>query len=256
MKVNGHHLHVETHGPEEGLPVVLLHHGLGSVRAWKGQTLALAEVGYRVVVYDRWGYGRSDFRQGIDMPHFDCDLADLEVLLDRLGIRRAALVGHSDGGTIALYFALQCPERVSSLVTVAAHIYIEAKMVPGILGVWDVFQKDVRFREGLRRAHGEKYETVFSNWFDGWRRPKCLGWDMRPFLAKITCPALVVQGVEDEHATPRHAEELAAAIPGAALWLVEGASHMLPQEMAQGFNRRLLEFLSENQGLNLEKGDV
>ena len=62
MLVNGHNLHVEQYGPENGPAVVLLHHGLGSVQAWKAQTQALVQAGYRVVVYDRWGYGKSDPR--------------------------------------------------------------------------------------------------------------------------------------------------------------------------------------------------
>lgn len=256
IKVNGHHLYVETHGTQSGAPVVLLHHGLGSVRAWRGQIAALAQAGYYVVAYDRWGYGRSEFRYGIDMPSFGTDLADLETLLDSLQICKAALVGHSDGGTIALYFAAQYPERVWCLVTVAAHIYVEAKMQPGILGVRQAFQKDMRFRESLQRVHGDKFETVFSNWFDGWHRPECLTWDMRPVLARIVCPALIVQGMEDEHATPCHAQDLAAAVPAATLWLVEGASHMLPQEKADLFNDRLLAFLAENRPMKVEEFHV
>jgi pimeloyl-ACP methyl ester carboxylesterase len=66
---------------------------------------------------------------------------------------------------------------------------------------------------------------------------------MRHVLKKIACPALVVQGFQDEHATPQHARDIAAAIPGAQLWLLQGAQHMLPQENAVVFNQRLLQFL-------------
>jgi pimeloyl-ACP methyl ester carboxylesterase len=246
MVINGRNLYVESNGPENGPVVVLLHHGLGSARAWRGQIQALGKAGYRVVAYDRWGYGGSDVRSGLDLPTFTTDLDDLRLLLEQLGIQRAALVGHSDGGTMTLYFAAQQPDRVSCLVTVAAHIYVEPKMEPGILGIRQTFEQDERFREGLRRAHGEKYESVFHNWFDGWYCPEYLDWDMRPVLRQIRCPALIVQGEEDEHATPQHAKDIAGAIPGAELWLVEGARHMLPQENAEEFNSRLLQFLGKN----------
>jgi pimeloyl-ACP methyl ester carboxylesterase len=223
--------------------VVLLHHGLGSVRAWKAQTLALAEAGYRVIAYDRWGYGGSDARSQGSMPGFKEDLLDLGVLLDALGVERPSLVGHSDGGTIALYYAAQQPENVARLVVIAAHVYVEQKMDKGIHGVQQAFESDARFREGLRRAHGDKAESVFRNWFDGWVKPENRSWDMRPVLGQIACPTLVIQGMDDEHASPQHALDIAGSIPHASLWLLEGAGHMLPQDRPEDLNFRLLEFL-------------
>ncbi|MBN2146065.1 MAG: alpha/beta hydrolase [Anaerolineales bacterium] len=243
MKIGEREIFLEHHGPENGLAVILLHHGLGTARSWRRQVPALASAGFHVVAYDRWGYGRSQTRHAIDIPGFNCDVEDLTLLMDALSIQRAALVGHSDGGTISLYFAAQCPERVMALVTVAAHVYVEPKMLPAIQGVREQFDSDQRFRTGLRRVHGNQYVTVFENWYNGWHSPACHGWNMLPLLAEITCPALVVQGLEDEHATPKHAEDLAAAIPKAELWLVADGRHMLPQEMPLAFNRRLLSFL-------------
>ena len=244
--VNGHNLHIEISGPENGPPVVLLHHGLGSIQAWREQVSSLAEAGYKVIAYDRWGYGESDTRQGLDIPSFRTDLKDLDSLLDQFTIQRAALLGHSDGGTIALYFTAQQPERVSCLVTVAAHIYIETKMELGILGIQQAFMTDERFRAGLRYAHGDKYEAVFQNWFDGWHKPESITWDMRLLLSQIRCPALIIQGEEDEHATPQHAIDIAGSIPGADLWLLPGAKHMLPQENVAEFNTKILRFLKDH----------
>jgi pimeloyl-ACP methyl ester carboxylesterase len=241
--VNGHHIFVETHGAVKNQPVVLLHHGLGALRSWKGQTPVLAEAGLRVIAYDRWGHGKSDPRPTFAMPYFKEDLADLERLLDKLGVHQAALIGHSDGGKIAMYFAAASPQRVTCLVIVAAHIYIETKMQPGIEGVRSDYEQDFRFREKMRRVHGDKAKALFQGWYEGWTKPEYLAWDMRPLIHKIACPTLVVQGLEDEHATPNHARDIAAAIPNAELWLVPGAGHMLPQDCAQEFNRRVIEFI-------------
>jgi len=243
MLINDHNLHIETHGPEDGHPVVFLHHGLGSTRAWRAQIPPFVEAGYRVIAYDRWGYGKSERRPHLAVPGFEDDLADLHAILETYSVSRFTLLGHSDGGTIALYYAAQEPARVAALVTVAAHIYLEPKMKPGILGIHQGFKTDDRFREGMRRAHGEKYESTFYNWYDGWHTPEALDWDMRPLLAHIQCPTLVIQGEEDEHASPQHARDIANAIPNAELWLLPGARHMLPQENEQVFNRRVLEFL-------------
>jgi pimeloyl-ACP methyl ester carboxylesterase len=249
MLINGHTLYVEQYGPAAGSAVVLLHHGLGSVRAWREQTPALVEAGYHVVAYDRWGYGGSDPRPSLDVPGFDDDLADLEILLAKLELEKVALVGHSDGGTIALYMAARNPDRVSCLVTVAAHIYVEPEMQPGILGIRQAFETDKHFRKGMQYAHGEKFEAVFNHWFDGWYQAESLTWDMRPLLARVGCPTLVVQGEQDEHATPQHARDIASEITGAELWLVPNANHMLAQEQPALFNARLLQYLNVHVGI-------
>jgi len=247
MVVNGHNLYIDRQGPEDGPAVVLLHHGLGSVRAWKEQIPVLLRAGYQVLAYDRWGYGGSDARPELDLPTFTTDVDDLHTVLGVYGIRRASLVGHSDGGTIALYFAAQYPADIRCMMTVAAHIYVEPKMEAGIQGIKHSFDNDERFRLGLRHAHGDKYAAVFHNWFDGWYRMGSLTWDMRPTLSRIHCPVLVAQGEDDEHATPQHAKDIADVIPGAEIWLIPGAGHMVPQEHAELFNQHLLQFLEIHQ---------
>jgi pimeloyl-ACP methyl ester carboxylesterase len=246
MLINGHQLYVETSGPQNAPLVVLLHHGLGAVPSWSEQVPALVQAGYRTLVYDRWGYGKSDSRSELSMPFFPDDLEDLKDLLDEFGVERVSLVGHSDGGTIALYFAARYTELVTSMVVVAAHIYVEPKMQPGIEGVRRAYENQERFRQGLQRLHGDKTEQVFYNWFGGWTsKPENTKWDMRPVLKRIECPVLVVQGFEDEHATPQHARDIAEAIPQAGLWVEPGAGHMLPQETPQEFNQRMIAFLDE-----------
>lgn len=200
--IHGHHLYIETYGPADRPPLILLHHGLGSTRAWRRQVPALTRAGYRVIAYDRWGYGKSDPRPALSVPLFSEDQQDLLTLMDTLGIARVALIGHSDGGTIALYFAAAHPHRVACLVILAAHIYVETKMEPGLLGVRYTYDNDPEFRQRLRRVHGEKAERVFLNWFEAWARPENRSWDMRPLLSGISCPVLVIQGEDDEHATP------------------------------------------------------
>jgi pimeloyl-ACP methyl ester carboxylesterase len=244
MTINNHQIHIETHGPKDGQPVVLLHHGLGSTRSWRKQVPVLAANGFHVILYDRWGYGQSEARPYLEVPSFRDDLADLEAILSDFTRQPPILIGHSDGGTVALYWAIQHPTQITALVTIAAHIYLEPKMEPGIQNIQQTFEQDEEFRSKLYHAHGDKFESVFHNWFDGWHTQQALNWDMRSSLSHISCPTLVIQGQKDEHATIQHAKDIAHGIPESELWIPAEAGHMLPQEIPQQLNTKLLEFLS------------
>jgi pimeloyl-ACP methyl ester carboxylesterase len=222
------------------------------VRSWKEQLPTLAEAGYRAIAYDRWGYGKSERRERLAIPFFEPDLADLESLLEQLGILRAAFIGHSDGANISLYFAARHPERVACMVAVAPHIYIEPRMIQGIEGVRQAYEYDAEFQAKFRKVHGANAERVFWGWYEGWTDKRNLNLDMRPVLQQVRCPVLVIQGLEDEHTLPEHARQAVLALntgapePRAELWLAPDVGHMLPQDIPEAFNQRVLAFLSAN----------
>lgn len=243
LEINGHGLEVSLQGHAGTTGIIFLHHGLGAAYSWKEQVQPMLDAGWQVLAYSRWGYGSSEARAGFSIPHFREDLDDLQALIDWAGFDRPVLVGHSDGGTISLIYAARNPQKVQALVTVAAHAYVEEKMVISIRALRDQYENSERFRRGMRRVHGEKAHAVFYGWLNGWLKAENRDWDIRHLLPAISCPALIAQGTEDEHALPQHAQDIAAAIPRGEIWLAEGANHMLPQEYAEPFNRRLLSFL-------------
>lgn len=243
--VIGHTLSIETAGPADGPVIVFLHHGLGAIRSWKDQIGVFSIAGFQVLAYDRWGHGKSPAREHWSMPNFERDLADLEAILDERGYRQASLVGHSDGANIAMLYSASHPEQVNCLVTVAAHIYIEPKMISGIQTVKQRFEGDQHFQSQMRRVHADNSELLFWGWYNGWSNPTILDWDMRAKINQISCPTLVIQGLEDEHASPQHARDIAGSIPESDLWLLPGAGHMLPQTHPEEFNYRVLRFLGQ-----------
>ncbi len=245
MRINDHDLYVERHGLKENPTVILLHHGLGSVASWRAQMPELLKAGFQVIAYDRWGYGRSDGRTALSMPHFSEDIADLLTILDCFKVEQTAIVGHSDGGTIALLLSATEPQRITSLVTIAAHIYIESQMGQSIETIRETYQNDARFQDGLRRMHGDKVDAVFYGWYNGWTQPGIIDWDISPCLPQIGCPTLVVQGANDEHASAQHAVDIAQGVPAGELWIVPGVGHMVPQEAPDVFTSRLVDFLGE-----------
>jgi pimeloyl-ACP methyl ester carboxylesterase len=222
--------------------VVFLHHGLGSVHSWRHQIPAFVAAGWRTLAFDRWGYGRSTPRPAFAPDFLQSDAEETIQLLDALEVRRAAFVGHSDGGTIALIVAGAHPDLVSRMAVVAAHAYYEPREGEGVRGIAAAAQ-EAPLKDSLDRHHAEKARVLVEQWTQRWLRPEMRDLSLLPALAQVRCPTLVVQGELDEHASPQHARDIAAALPMAELWLIPGAQHMVPHDQANEFNARVLAFL-------------
>ena len=194
--------------------------------SWKGFPEALVRAtGLRAVLYDRRGYGRSE---ALDAP-WDRNylrryaLEELPAVLDACSVEQPLLVGHSDGGSIALIFAAHHP--AAAVVCLAAHIFVEDAARQGIrraVALWRQGELESR----LRRIHGDKTETVFWSWADTWLAPWFDDWNIEDELAGIECPVLLLQGDRDEYATPDHLNAIAKRLPGAATSvLLQGSGH-------------------------------
>jgi pimeloyl-ACP methyl ester carboxylesterase len=217
--VAGHQLAVEILTPESvrnGPPIVFLHEGLGSIAGWKGLPAALAaNLSAEIIVYDRLGHGGSD---PLPAPRSDRYLhveAEfyLPALLDRLGLRRVGLVGHSDGGTIALLFAAAFPERVTALAAIAAHVLVEDITIASIHEAQSAFTHG-RLARRLARQHGSKTEALFAGWADTWLAPLFHSWNIEHALPRVIAPALIVQGEADAYGTVVQVKAISAGVAG------------------------------------------
>ncbi len=110
IEVRGGRLYVRSEG--SGPPIVLLHSAIADHRSWDGVAPGLVEAGYRVIRYDLRGFGRS---VALDQDFSERD--DLRAVMDDLGVVRAALVGNSRGGHVAMDTAIETPDRVEAVVT-------------------------------------------------------------------------------------------------------------------------------------------
>ena len=130
------------------------------------------------------------------------------------------LFGHSDGASIALLFAAAYPEQTRAVVSEAAHVHVEECCLAGIRVACAAYDQGP-LQEGLRRYHGTNTETLFRGWGDTWLRPERRDWSMEAELRRITCPALIIQGVDDEYGTRAQVDAIAAGVAGPAdvLWL-------------------------------------
>jgi len=243
VSINGHKLHFEVYGVDQAVPIIFLHHGLGSTKSWKFQVSDFVASGFQVILYDRWGYGESEPRPHFSMPEFHEDIEDLLGITNLFELDRINLIGHSDGGTISLYFSSLYPSIVSRLIVVAAHIFVEEKMIQGIESIRRNYESKQSFKRGLSTYHGIKTDDVFRNWYKGWRRDENLVWNMSAELKKVNCPTLIIQGCEDEHASPQHARDIHKNIVNSELVLLDNTAHMVLQENPQRINPIMINFI-------------
>jgi pimeloyl-ACP methyl ester carboxylesterase len=251
LEAAGRRLAVERLTPEgaaAGPALVFLHEGLGSIAAWKDVPARLARrLGLPAVVYDRWGYGGSEPLEGERTDRYLHDEAErfLPALLDGLGIGEAALVGHSDGGTIALLHAASFPERVRAVVAIAAHVDVEEAALEGIRAAVAAHGRG-ELRRWLERQHGGEAERVFRAWADTWLAPWFRGWSIVDALPRITAPVLVVQGGADAYATRRQVDAIAAGVAGPCRTLVPpGLGHAPHLEAPEAVLDAAAAFLGE-----------
>lgn len=183
--------------------LVFLHEGLGSAAMWKEfPHQVAAATGLSAFVFSRRGYGQSDpavLPRQVDYMHTE-GLDVLPELLDAVGIERAVLVGHSDGGSIALIFAATDPkQRAKGLILMAPHVFNEELCVASIRKAKELYET-TNLRERLAKYHADVDHT-FWGWNDIWLLPAFMDWNIEEYLPDITVPVLHIQGEDDQYGT-------------------------------------------------------
>lgn len=225
-----------------GSDVVLLHHAIGSARSWRKQLPALGGQ-LRATAYDRPGFGQSSWLDSWPLDYLDQDVADLIALLDVLHIQHAALVGHSDGATIALLAAARHPQRVVGVLAESPHVAVAVPRCPQAI---ERFVAEVAassdLQASLARNHGTRAEQVVQRWRDRWCDPGFWTWDVSDELAAVRCPVLVVHGVHDPYFSVAHSAMIAERTRG-ELAVLPAVGHSPHVEAPELFAPLLVDFL-------------
>ena len=261
-------LHYTDHG--QGQPVVLIHGWALSSRAWEAQLPALVEAGYRVITYDRRGFGLSS--QPWHGYEYETFTADLAALIDHLDLTDAILIGFSmGGGEVVRYLSGFGADRVSKIVLASAvqpYLFksednpdggIDDAFISGMIG--EVTKDRMAFLDEFLTKYfsaGRKlkispqqkayamslaaaaFPRAMTESINAWGRT-----DFRSDLAAVTVPALVIHG-DSDNIVPIEVsgERTAEAIPGAVLVVLEDAPHGLLMSHPEEWNAAVLQFLA------------
>ena len=244
--VNGRWLEVSRiEGRRADLPtIVMLHEGLGSVAHWKEFPDRLAqETGASVFVYSRYGHGASDELQearSASYMHHEAQVV-LPEILQKAGIERPVLLGHSDGASIAIIYAGTSPDSPAGMILEAPHVFVED------LSLASIAQARVNFEQTdlprrLARHHANA-ESLFWGWNNIWLHSDFRDWNIESFLDRLRCPVLVLQGAQDEYGTIKQVEAIQARIPWASAVILENCKHAPHRDQCEATLSAISQFL-------------
>ena len=253
-------IHYETHG--RGRPVLLLHGWLGSWQLYR-RTIEHLGKDFRTYALDFWGFGESDTIKETQLFAVDNFGEMVAQFMDRMGIAKAPIIGHSMGGTVSLSTAIRYPEKVVKCVVIGSPIvgsslnfflklagipFIAAllfkfppllKMVIGLIAYFLCTQKD---RNAMTRMIMQDLSQMTMNSFfqsiGTLRRT-----DLRPDLSKVTVPTLGMYGRWDMIVHPNQSKALKAGVKQAQISWYKDAGHFPMMDDPERFNAELRDFL-------------
>ncbi len=199
-------------GKSSRAPIVFLHEGLGSVAMWRDFPMQLCQATGRAgLVYSRRGYGQSDTVPEVrgagrllpDYMHKEA-VEVLPELLSLCGIEKPILLGHSDGGTIALLHAAQF--ETEACIVMAPHLFVEDISIQAITAAREAYEQgDLHHR--LQKFHTH-VDTAFWQWNDIWLNEAFCSFNIEEECKRITCPLLAIQGFDDPYGTMAQVDAL------------------------------------------------
>jgi 3-oxoadipate enol-lactonase len=254
IQINSANIYYETFGeprPNQA-PIVLIHGSTLTGRADWAEVAPLLAREHFVVVPDCRGHGQSSNPQ---LTYSFTEMAaDTAALIRALGYERAHVIGHSNGGNVALVTLVAHPDVIQTCIPQAANAYVSQDLIekePRLFEPDRVARESPKWKQAMIDLHGPTHGPDY--WRDLLRltvhaivtEPNYTPAD----LAKVARPTLVIQGAQDGvNAPSRHAQFIAENIPQAGLWLPEGVGHNVHKERRAEWVERVLGFIRRHSG--------
>jgi pimeloyl-ACP methyl ester carboxylesterase len=248
--INCHKIYYEIHGEAEET-IILLHHGFGSLKIWKGIYPALVSEGFKVLMFDRRGFGRSE--EGSDFQEFYQNevryrtesVEELKELTSFLNIGQCHLIGQCEGGVVSVDYAVKYPHEVLSLAAASTQCYSDVPMIE--LNEKKLVVKfselEPRLQLKMIEWHGDAAQRRYDLF------AKCGGtyglsyFDLRPNLARVQCPALVLYPDRSAIFDVEQAIVFYRNLPNGELAVFPKCGHNTYDQRAEDYTRTFLDFI-------------
>jgi pimeloyl-ACP methyl ester carboxylesterase len=251
-EIQGLKIYYEDHG--DGEAIVLLHHGFGCTRMWADIWPAFVEKGYRIIMYDRRGYGQSE--KGPDFLSFyvsdnfrPASVQELDVIQSQLALDSFHLVGQCEGGVIAVDYAIAHPERVKTITMSSTQCYSTMTMAEfNVLKMPNPFcDLDQEIKTKLTQWHGVAHVEAFYEQFRTYGGAYGTGvFDLRGQLPSVSCPALVLYPDRSFLFPVEQGVAMYHALPKGELAILPDCGHNTYEEQPAAYSRIILNFLKRH----------
>jgi pimeloyl-ACP methyl ester carboxylesterase len=249
--VNNLQIYYEVHG--EGEPIILLHHGFGCTKIWRAIYPRLELQGYKIIIYDRRGYGQSekgdDFQSFYESDRYRPDsVEELRILKESLGIKECHLVGQCEGGVIGIDYSIKYPEEVRTIVAGSTQCFSEVTMIE--LNATD-FPKKFKHLEPELQArmidwHGESAESNFDQFTKYGGAYGVEYFDLRPILRRVSCPTLVLYPDRSSIFDVEQSIAFYRNLPKGELAVFPKCGHNTYEQRPEDYARTVLDFIARN----------
>ncbi|MDY6881987.1 MAG: alpha/beta hydrolase [Desulfatiglans sp.] len=248
QRIEGVDIYYEVHG--DGDPLILIHHGIGCTRMWEKFLPAFSKC-YKVIVYDRRGFGKSEKGEGfrdyyLNDQYNPKSIHELSVLLRHLDVDKPInIVGQCEGGAVGFHFAAEYPERVRAIVSSSTLCY--SKTTVGELCKDKMFASfedtDTEFRGKLIEWHGDSYaQELYALFMEMGGAYGSGVFDLRGTLKKVACPALVIYPDRSRLFDVEQSLMMYRALPQGELAVLPNCGHNTYEEQPDEYQKHILSF--------------
>jgi pimeloyl-ACP methyl ester carboxylesterase len=226
--------------------IVMLHEGLGSISMWKDFPRQIVQKTHcGALVYSRYGHGKSERlaeKRPAEFMHQEARVV-LPGLLAQFEIERPVLLGHSDGGSIAILHAASSPAKVRAMVLMAPHVFVEDLTVESIAKIGNLYRTS-ELPAKLARHHHHADE-MFWGWNEVWLDSDFRNWNIEDQLDAIRCPVLLIQGKEDEYGTLAQVAAIQRRVQQTKTLVLSNCGHSPHRDQPTATLEAIAEFVGE-----------
>ncbi len=253
-RIGGLPVFYEVHGDGEET-IVLMHHGFGCLKIWKEIYPSFVAAGFKVVAFDRRGFGRSeagdDFQQFYESEdrYRPESVAELRELKDDLGIGKCHLVGQCEGGVVGVDYAAKYPEDVITVTAASTQCYSDVTMTElnrkKLVPSFSLLEPKLQLK--MIEWHGDNAQARFDQFakYGGAYGVSCF--DLRPVLRRVLCPTLVLYPDRSAIFDVEQAVAFYRNLPKGELAIFPRCGHNTYEQRPEEYAKVVLDFIKRNQ---------